>query len=254
MDRWNGKIALVTGASSGIGAAIAKKFVAHGMKVVGCARNIEALKKIAEEVNKRGPGELWPIKCDLQVEADILKLFQEIDAKYGGLHVLINNAGLAHDAPLLSGNTEDWKSMMSINVMAVCICCREAVKLMDKAGVDDGHIVNMNSTSGHAVDDRPDAHFYQITKYAVTAMTEGLRRELVSRKSHIRVTSISPGLVGTDFQRRWFPDDPERVAKIHSQYVELTADDIADDVVFVLSTPARVNICEVLVRPTEQLR
>lgn len=253
MEKWRGKVALVTGASAGIGAAVAEKFVQHDMKVVGCARNMEKLSAVAAKLNKAGPGEMWAYKCDMKVEEEILKMFEEIDKKYGKLHVLVNNAGHAHDAPLLTGSTEDWNSMMNLNVISLCISSREAVKLMDKCGVNDGHIINMNSVSGHSVDNRPGSHFYQITKYGVTAMTEGLRQELILRKSRIRVTSISPGFVKTEFPFRMFSDDQGRAEKVQSRYETiLTAEDIADEVVFALSAPARVNICEMIVRPVEQ--
>lgn len=250
MNKWTGKVALVTGASSGIGAEIAIKLANSGMKVIGCGRNLEALQSIASKISKNGG--MHCIKCDVSTEESILQMFKEVETKYGTLHVLINNAGLAHNAPLLSGTTEQWRSMMDINVMAPAICSREAIRLMDKAGVDDGYIVSINSTAGHYVDLRPDAHFYQVTKHALTALTKGLRHELVAKNSHIRVTSISPGLVKTDFQYRMYPGNTEKARTIHSRYEILTAEDIADQVIQVLSSPTRVNVCEIILKPTEQ--
>lgn len=252
MENWQGKVALVTGASSGIGASIAIKLVSKGMKVVGCGRKVSALDAIAKEANASGPGHMVPVECDVEKESNILDMFRMIEEKFAAVHVLVNNAGLAHESPLLTGETEDWNQMMAVNVMAPCICSREAVKLMDKAGIDDGYIININSTSGHAVDNRSEAHFYQMTKFAITAMTDGIRRELISRKSHIRVTSISPGMVRTDFLNRWFQGDTKRAEEVYSRFVEMPANDIAEMVVFALSSPPTANICELLVRATEE--
>ena len=102
----SGKVALVTGASIGIGRAVAEKLVKLGMKVVGCARNESALKQVASEANRAGPGEMLPVKCDLTSESQVLDMFRVIEEKFGKLHVCVNNAGLAHDAPLLSGETK----------------------------------------------------------------------------------------------------------------------------------------------------
>ena len=106
MERWTGKVALVTGASAGIGVAIVEKLVENGMKVVGCARNSEKLNDIATRVNKTGPGEMYAQKCDLNDENDILKIFKFIKEKFGTIHICVNNAGLSHHASLMSGKTE----------------------------------------------------------------------------------------------------------------------------------------------------
>ncbi|CAL1260848.1 unnamed protein product [Larinioides sclopetarius] len=145
MDRWQGRVALVTGASAGIGAELCRALVKHGMVVVGCARNVEKIKAIAEEINvKISPGKLVPIKCDLTKESEILALFDEISKTYSRLDVCINNAGLAHDSPLLTGSTSSFRNMLDVNVMALCICTQQAVKLMQGKKIDDGQIININ--------------------------------------------------------------------------------------------------------------
>ena len=106
MTELKGKVALVTGAYTGVGAAIATKLVKLGMKVVGCARNEDKLKVLAQELNKEGPGKMFPIKCDISHEADVLVMFKYITEKFGTLHVCVNNAGVAHNAPMLSGSTK----------------------------------------------------------------------------------------------------------------------------------------------------
>uniref|UniRef100_F6RSS5 Dehydrogenase/reductase SDR family member 11 n=1 Tax=Ciona intestinalis TaxID=7719 RepID=F6RSS5_CIOIN len=114
MDRWIGKVAVVTGASSGIGEKIAIKLVSHGMKVVGCARNQEKLKQIASEINEKGQGEMFPFKCDLKEELQILEMFKFVKEKFGTMHVMVNNAGLGHFTSLTSGKTEVTDEMSKL--------------------------------------------------------------------------------------------------------------------------------------------
>lgn len=243
----------MTGASVGIGAAIAKALVRHGMKVVGCARTVEKIEKLAAECQSAGlSGSLIPYKCDLSNEEEILSMFSAIKTLHQGVDVCINNAGLAHPEPLLSGKTECWRTMMDVNVLALSICTREAYQSMKERNVDDGHIININSMSGHRVVPSSTVHFYSATKYAVTALTEGLRQELREAKTHIRATAISPGLVETEFAFRLHSDDPEKAAATYASIKCLEADDIASSVVYALSAPPHVQIGDILMRPVEQ--
>ncbi|XP_063060897.1 dehydrogenase/reductase SDR family member 11 [Engraulis encrasicolus] len=253
MERWKGRVALVTGASVGIGAAIAKALVRHGMKVVGCARTVEKIEKLAAECQSAGlSGSLIPYKCDLSNEEEILSMFSAIKTLHQGVDVCINNAGLAHPEPLLSGKTEGWRTMMDVNVLALSICTREAYQSMKERNVDDGHIININSMSGHRVVPSSAVHFYSATKYAVTALTEGLRQELREANTHIRATAISPGLVETEFAFRLHGDDPEKAAATYASIKCLEAGDIASAVVYALSAPPHVQIGDILMRPVEQ--
>uniref|UniRef100_A0A3Q3GVJ2 Dehydrogenase/reductase SDR family member 11 n=1 Tax=Labrus bergylta TaxID=56723 RepID=A0A3Q3GVJ2_9LABR len=236
MDRWRGRVALVTGASVGIGAAIAK--------VVGCARDIEKLQKLAAECQSAGhSGVFVPYKCDLSNEEEIVSMFSAIKSQHKGVDVCINNAGVAHPDPLLTGKTSGWKNMLDVNVLGLCVCTREAYQSMKERNVDDGHIININSMSGHRVVQNPDSHFYSSTKYAVTALTEGLRQELREAKTHIRATCISPGLVETEFFQRLYSDNPEKAAAPLSTLKPLEAIDIANSVTYVLSAPPHVQVC-----------
>lgn len=252
MERWIGKIALVTGASAGIGKAIVESLTALGMKVVACARNSAKLEEIAKTLNEKGSGEVFPVKCDVRSETDVLDMFRQIKKKYGILHVCINNAGLSHPAPLLSGTLAEWNSMISTNVLGLCLCTREAVNLMESVGVNDGHVIHINSMSGHRVVNSPNGHFYSATKHAVTALAHGLRNELLARDSHIRVSCISPGLVETEFSYRMYHKTPERAKQTYSSIECLTAEDVADAVIYALSAPRRVNVCDIHVKPLEQ--
>ncbi|KAM7067589.1 dehydrogenase/reductase SDR family member 11 isoform 3-T3 [Molossus nigricans] len=184
MERWRDRLALVTGASGGIGAAVARALVQQGLKVVGCARTV--------------------------------------------------------------GNIE-------VNVLALSICTREAYQSMKERNVDDGHIININSMSGHRVLPQSAVHFYSATKYAVTALTEGLRQELREAQTHIRATCISPGLVETHFAFKLHDQDPEKAAATYEHIKCLKPEDVAEAVIYVLSTPQRVQIGDIQMRPTEQV-
>ncbi|XP_047247949.1 dehydrogenase/reductase SDR family member 11-like isoform X1 [Girardinichthys multiradiatus] len=272
MDRWTGRVALVTGASVGIGAIIAKELVRFGMKVVGCARNVDKIQALAVECQTAGySGVLIPYKCDLTSVEDIQSMFAAIKAKHKGVDVCINNAGVAHPEHLLSGKTSGWKNMLDVNVLALSICSREAYQSMKERKIDDGHIMNLNSgiyqyffvnvgpsniffcfsIGGHNVINNSDVHFYTVTKYAVSALTEGLRQELREAKTHIRATSISPGMVETEFIYRLYSDNPEKAKAAYSRFKTLEAIDVANAVVYVLSAPPHVEIGELLFRPVE---
>ncbi|XP_022076829.2 dehydrogenase/reductase SDR family member 11-like [Acanthochromis polyacanthus] len=253
MDRWKGRVALVTGASVGIGAAVAKELVRCGMTVVGCARNVDKIQKLAEECKSAGhSGVLVPIKCDLTKEEEILAMFATIKAQHKGVDVCINNAGLSHPDPLISGKTSSWRNILDVNVLALSICTREAYQSMKERNVDDGHIIHINSVVGHYVPKIPELHFYTGTKYAVTALTEGLRQELLEAKSHIRATCISPGVVDTEFGERLYSNDPEKYAALFSQHKNLSGLDVAGAVLYALGAPPHMQIGDIVLRPVEQ--
>ncbi|XP_066219302.1 dehydrogenase/reductase SDR family member 11 isoform X3 [Saccopteryx leptura] len=254
MDRWRDRLALVTGASGGIGAAVARALVQQGLKVVGCARTVGNIEELAAECKSAGyPGTLIPYRCDLSNEEDILSMFSAIRSQHSGVDICINNAGLARPDTLLSGSTSGWKEMFNVNVLALSICTREAYQSMKERKVDDGHIININSMSGHRVLPQSVTHFYSATKYAVTALTEGLRLELREAQTHIRATCISPGLVETQFAFRLHDKDPEKAAAIYGQIECLKPEDVAAAVIYVLSAPPHVQIGDIQMRPTEQV-
>ncbi|XP_008576729.1 PREDICTED: dehydrogenase/reductase SDR family member 11 isoform X3 [Galeopterus variegatus] len=145
MERWRHRLALVTGASGGIGAAVARALVQQGLKVVGCARTVGNIEELAAECKSAGyPGTLIPYRCDLSSEEDILSMFSAVRSQHNGVDICINNAGLARPDTLLSGSTSGWKDMFNVNVLALSICTREAYQSMKERNVDDGHIININ--------------------------------------------------------------------------------------------------------------
>uniref|UniRef100_A0A8C2U4P8 Dehydrogenase/reductase SDR family member 11 n=2 Tax=Galliformes TaxID=8976 RepID=A0A8C2U4P8_COTJA len=223
-------------------------------KADGCFLPFSLPQKLAAECQSAGyPGTLIPYKCDLSNEEEILSMFSAIKTLHQGVDVCINNAGLARPEPLLSGKTEGWRTMIDVNVMAVSICTREAYQSMKERNIDDGHIININSMNGHSVVPQSVVHFYSATKYAVTALTEGLRQELREAKTHIRATCISPGLVETGFAFKLHDNDPERAAATYESIRCLKAEDMANAVIYVLSAPPHVQIGDIQMRPTEQI-
>ncbi|XP_046393904.1 farnesol dehydrogenase-like [Ischnura elegans] len=248
MDRWEGRVAVVTGASSGIGKSIATELVERGMIVVGLARRVELVQDLSKSLAGR-KGKLHAVKADVGKEDDVVEAFDWVRKNLGGVHVLVNNAGIAPHAPLSNLDRERYKAVqtcLDTNVMGVIMCSNEAIKLMRENGIDDGHIININSILGHFIHTRTGIHVYNATKHAVTVLTEGLRRELLEAKSKIRVTSISPGLVRTNIaESSGRPNAKEFMANRPI----IRADDVTSSVIHALAAPPDVQIAEVIVRP-----
>ncbi|MEL7143910.1 MAG: SDR family NAD(P)-dependent oxidoreductase [Cyanobacteria bacterium J06643_4] len=239
-------VAIVTGASSGIGLAIAQQLAQQGYDLALCARRKDRLDAIAQTLEKSGITVLAQ-QVDLRVESQILSFFAAIQAQWGRADVLINNAGLGHKESLMTGSTEAWREMLEVNVLALCICTREAIKLMRPA--DAGHIVHISSMSGHRV---PAIEgIYSATKFAVRSLTETLRRELRADGSHIRISSISPGIVETEFAEKYHQSS-EKAEATYGQFPVLQSKDIASAVVYALAQPSHVEVNDILLRPTQQ--
>ncbi|XP_069683493.1 farnesol dehydrogenase-like [Periplaneta americana] len=244
MERWSGRVAVVTGASAGIGAAIAQELVKKGLKVVGLARRVERVQELNNSL-KSAPGKLYPLKCDVTKEEEVKEAFKWVKDNLGGTDILVNNAGIASVSTLGGGPVENWRKIYDLNVLALCMCTKEALQSMKEKGVDDGHIIHINSVAGHKVVD--DVAMYSSSKHAVTALTEGLRRELVNQKSKIRVSSVSPGAVRTEIgEASGFT--PENM-KVLEGIPYMESEDIADAVLYVLGAPPHVQIHELIIKP-----
>jgi NADP-dependent 3-hydroxy acid dehydrogenase YdfG len=204
---------------------------------------------VAETQAKGFPGKLVPFKCDLSNETDIDDLFKYIEANHGGVDVCVNNAGFASKETLLELNATQMRSMLDVNVVGLVLCASKSANSMLARGVNDGHIFNINSMSGHRLTGM--LNFYSATKFAVTALTEGLRRELVAR-SRIRVTQISPGLVETEFAPRAF--GAEKGQQLYEARTnKLQAEDLVDALIYALGAPERTQVHDILIRPTGDL-
>jgi NADP-dependent 3-hydroxy acid dehydrogenase YdfG len=245
LERWAGRVALVTGASSGIGRAVAVELAQAGLKVVACARRRDRLEALAAE---HPAGRIRAEAVDLRDAAAIEAMFARTREAWGGVDVLVNNAGLGHHAPLSSGDTEAWREMLEVNVLALCVCTREAVGDMERRGVD-GHVFHVSSMSAHRVPG--GSGVYSATKYAVRSLTEGLRLELRERQSPIRVTAISPGFVETEFAAHYHRSEA-KAKETYSRYKVLESGDVAEALLYALAAPAHVQVHDVLLRPTDQ--
>ena len=247
MNQSNSPIAVITGASSGIGHAVAYRLAALGYRLCITARREERLKDLAADLSQRT--EVLYVPADIQKSDHIEHIFQCVEEKWGRLDVLVNSAGLGRDASLISGDDSGWREMFDVNVIGLSIATQKAVKLMQKSG-DDGHVIHISSMSGHRVPSGTGA-MYSATKFAVRALTEGLRRELRQMDSGIRVCAISRGFVETEFAEV-MSGSREKAQATYSRFKCLTADDIADSVDWVLSTPSHMQVHDILMRPTAQ--
>ena len=246
LEKSSKKVALITGASSGIGEAIAHRLADENCRLVFCARRQERLDKLTKTLQDKN-SETIAIKVDLRQEAEILSMFNTIRQQWGGVDILINNAGLGHKEPLITGETEAWREMLEVNVLALCICTREAIK--DMSDRNQGHIIHISSMSGHRVP--LYSGVYAASKYAVRALTEGLRQELREAKKNIKISSISPGFVETEFAEK-YNNNKEKAQELYSRFPVLQPKDIANAVYYVLSQPDYVQIHDILLRPTQQ--
>lgn len=191
MNRWLGKVAVVTGASSGIGSAVAIDLANAGMIVVGLARRQHRIDELKSKLAPKCPGALHSFKCDVSAEKDIMAAFAWITSKFGGVDVLINNAGCLRPGKILdANNSKAMREVIDTNLTGTVYCVREAFASMKARKVIDGHIVLINSITGHDVPHVPGVSFniYPCTKYAITAMTEVLRQELLAEGTTIKVT------------------------------------------------------------------
>jgi len=244
-----GKVALVTGASSGIGAAVAKMLARHGATVAVCARRQDRLDALKATIEAEVPGaQVWTRTCDLRDTGAIVAMFERLAAEVGPVDVLVNNAGLGRPAPLSERGYAGWAEMLDVNVMALSVCTAEAIAQM-KPRDAAGHVVHISSMAGYRIP--KEGGFYGATKHAVRALTEGLRRELQEQGSPIRISAISPGIVKTEFGAVFFGDQAKADA-VYGGMEALTPEDIASAVEFVLTAPAHMQVHDVLLRPRTQ--
>ncbi|XP_072392596.1 farnesol dehydrogenase-like [Diabrotica undecimpunctata] len=252
MERWIGKVAIVTGASSGIGAAVAERLVDEGMMVVGLARRVDKMEELARTLSNRR-GSFHPIRCDVSIKQDILDAFQTVKETLSPVHVLVNNAGIARvTQTLCSGDSESWNETFLVNVLGLCICTREAIQDMIENDVD-GHIIHMNSVLGHSVPKNLLLSTYPATKSAVKTLAECLRLEFNAMKSKIKITNLSPGIVATEIFETSGVSAEALQEAMGGEVPALDVKDIADGVAYVLSTPPNVLVSELTIRPLHEI-
>ncbi|MDI2587966.1 SDR family oxidoreductase [Psychrobacillus sp. NEAU-3TGS] len=237
------KVVIIMGASSGIGEATAKLLAQHDAKLVLAARRMDRLEVIKEaypEVN------ILIQQADVTNFEDVKKVAQLALDTFGKIDVLYNNAGIMPTAPIIEGRRDEWKQMLDINIMGVLNGIAAVIPFM--AEQKSGHIIATDSVAGHVV--YPDSAVYCGTKFAVRAIMEGLRQE--QRENNIKSTIISPGAVDTELYNTI--NDKDVAEKVHKMQIEsgLIPEDIASAVMFAISTPDRMSISDMIVRPTSQ--
>lgn len=237
------KTALVTGVTSGIGLATARKLHAAGFRIIGTGRNMEALNKLSAELGDA----FLPLNYDVTDCKATEESVRSIPAEWSEIDVLVNNAGLALGLePEFEGSLDDWFTMIDTNIKGLLHMTRLIVPGMIERG--RGHIINVGSVAGDAA--YANGAVYCATKSAVKTITDGLRIDLVN--TPLRVTLVKPGLVETNFSKVRFHGDEERADNVYKGITPLTGDDIADTIVYAVQAPAHVQIAELLVLATYQ--
>jgi len=247
MNPLNNKIALITGASSGIGKACAAAFAAAGARVILSARRKNRLLELSADLKAKHGAETFIIELDVRDNKAVTLAFNRLPDEWQSIDVLVNNAGLSRGLDKLhEGSIEDWEEMIDTNVKGLLYVSRVVVPGM--VARKSGTIVNIGSIAGHEV--YPKGNVYCATKHAVDALTKGLRMDLVD--TPIRVCTVDPGLVQTEFSEVRFRGDTERAKITYKGYKPLQPEDIADAVMYCASAPPHVQIAEVLILPTAQ--
>lgn len=237
------KIVLITGATSGIGLACARKFAANGDKLILTGRNEQRLAELKEELH----AEVITLAFDVRNREKAKTCLKGLPAEWQKIDVLVNNAGLALGLePEYEGNIDDWETMIDTNIKGLLTMTRLIVPGMVERG--RGHVINVGSVAGDAA--YAGGNVYCATKAAVKALTDGLRIDVAD--TAIRVTNLKPGLVETNFSNVRFHGDNDRAANVYRGIKPLTGDDIADVAVYAANAPAHVQIAEVLILATHQ--
>ena len=249
MGALDGKVAIITGASSGIGEATAIALAGEGAKVALVARRHDRLKELAGKIEKGG-GDALPIEADVTDHGKVEALVGEVAGQFGGINILVNNAGVMLLGPVEGAPIDQWRQMVDINLLGLLYCTREALPVIRDSG--GGHIVNVSSVAGRIANF--GSAVYNMTKWGVTGFSEALRQEALNSK--IRVTCIEPGFVDTELQgHNENPVIVEATEKYREEIGEtLEAEDIAETIRWAVCSPPRVNVNEIMVRPLGQRR
>jgi NADP-dependent 3-hydroxy acid dehydrogenase YdfG len=242
-----GKIVFITGASSGIGAATALAFAEEGCRLLLAARRTSKLRTTAEKALERGAHAVHCLELDVRDRRGVQNEVDALPEEWAHIEVLVNNAGLSRGLDkLYMGSPEDWDEMIDTNVKGLLNVTRAVVPGMVVRG--HGHVVNMGSTAGDIT--YPNGAVYCATKAAEKALNDGLRQDLLG--TPVRVTSIDPGMVETDFSLVRFHGDEERAEKVYKGLIPLDPEDVADAIVWAVSRPAHVNIARVTLTTIHQ--
>ncbi|MAQ00233.1 MAG: NAD(P)-dependent oxidoreductase [Flavobacteriaceae bacterium] len=239
------KTIFITGATSGIGLAIAKKMANSQNQLILCGRRQKKLDEISKKLS--AITNVLTLCFDISEKKEVTKLLENLPKEYNSIDILINNAGNAHGLDKIQdGSLDDWDNMVDSNIKGLLYVSRVIIPKMIKKG--SGHIINIGSLAGREVYEK--GNIYCATKHAVNAISKAMRIDL--NKTGIKVSEVNPGLVETDFSSVRFKGDSDRAEKVYQGYKALQADDIADIIEFVINRPNHVNIADILVLPQAQ--
>lgn len=247
MKKLNGSVVFITGASSGIGKACAFAFAGEGVRLLLAARRLSLLEEIKPKLLEAGAVEVHNFALDVRDRAVVESSIAALPASWHEIEVLVNNAGLSRGLEkLYEGNPDDWDEMIDTNIKGLLYVTRAVVPGMITRG--KGHVISLGSTAGEIT--YPNGAVYCGTKAAERAINDGLRQDVLG--TPVRVTSVDPGMVETDFSLVRFHGDVDRAAKVYRGVTPLTPDDVADAIVWAATRPAHVNIARVLMTPVDQ--
>lgn len=241
-----GKVAIITGASAGIGEATAIALAAEGAKVALVARRGDRLDALAQKITAAG-GEALAIVADITNDDHIQTLVDKTKTTWGQIDILVNNAGIALTGEFANGNPADWRRMIDLNLVALMNVTHAVLPILQAQGA--GHIVNISSVAGRTI--RVGVGGYNVSKWGVNAFSEALRQEV--SQQNIRVTIIEPGMVNTEINEHITdPIARQRSEERRKSITPLESEDVAAAIVYAVTQPARVNVNEILIRPTTQ--
>lgn len=245
MERLDEKVAIVTGASSGIGEATAEALAAAGAAVVLAARREDRLEDLVRRIEKTG-GQALAVRCDVRDEQEAHGLIRQAKDRFGRVDILVNNAGKMLLSRVERGLSGEWREMFDLNVLGLLYATDAAIAVMKEQG--GGHIVNVSSVAGRRT--RPTVGVYSGTKFAVNAISEALRQEMIEYK--IRVTVVEPGAVATELTDHITDQEAKKSSNRFAGIETLQSEDIANAIAYAVRQPERVSINEMLIRPSQQ--
>ena len=247
MESLKNSLVLITGASSGIGQSCAAEFANHGCNLLLVARRKDRISDLGRRLEGEHNIRVHTLQLDIRNNKDVANAFSSLPPEWKRVDILVNNAGLARGLERLQeGNVEDWEEMIDTNVKGLLYVTRAILPDMVKR--NRGHIINIGSIAGHQT--YPMGNVYCATKFAVTGLTQSLKMDLLG--TAVRVSSVDPGLVETEFSPVRFRGDMTRASKTYAGMTPLSPEDVAEVVVFCAMRPEHVNISEIIVLPTDQ--
>ena len=247
MKKLENKTVFITGASAGIGKACAIAFAEEGANLLLAARRVERLKELAEELIGKHKIKLKIIKLDVRNRNEVKDTLTSLNDEWKNIDILINNAGLARGFnKIYEGEIDDWEEMIDTNIKGLLYVTRQILPKMVEQ--QRGHIINLGSVAGHET--YPSGNVYAATKFAVDALTKSIRMDVLDK--NIKVSTVDPGLVETEFSVVRFSGDDEKASNVYEGIVPLTGEDIADAVLYCATRAEHVNINEIILTPLAQ--